>query len=50
MLFVVVVFPFLCSLQLLSQFLKVSLALFFYFLSSGFGNLHLGVSLRCQML
>ena len=35
MLFVVVVFPFLCNLQLLSQFLEVSLALFFYFLSSG---------------
>ena len=35
MLFVVVVFPFLCNLQLLSQFLEVSLALLFYFLSSG---------------
>lgn len=30
MLFVVVVFPFLCSLQLLSQFFEVSLALLLF--------------------
>ena len=30
MLFVVVVFPFLCNLQLLSQFLEVSLALLLF--------------------